>query len=400
MEWQNHQNSSTLCRMATYVRCGPGGLGLVVTASLSFAGCAPPCYDDGLLQGGCPQAETDSDSATDSMSGTMTASASMSATDTIAEASADDAMMTADGGSGSDSDSSGSSGTCPDFSNIIAPETRTFKFVVEQSGFMSLDLDGVSRYDAVREVLLHPMDGVATSMQMETRFGMTVYRGLQTDCPVIDSVLPQLDSADEMDAMMGLITPIGTNVVPEAFADVVTELEADPAPGDKTIILATGAEPGTCDIPSPLNAIDLATTRAAALDAVMAAHAAGFPTIVISMGTDIEAGYLQLLANVGIGHMPGDPDATFYTVEDRGTLHSVLQELLASNRPCEFSMEDAVSAELAPSCEVVVNGAPVVYEDPDGWSLPDPQTLSLQGGACDSIQSGLATIAMTCSCDA
>ena len=55
--------------------------------------------------------------------------------------------------------------------------------------------------------------------------------------------------------------------------------------------------------------------------------------------------------------------------------------------------------ELAPGCTVEVNGMAVDYDDPNGWSRPDEQTVALQGTACEAIQQGDATVEMVCSCD-
>ena len=136
------------------------------------------------------------------------------------------------------------------------------------------------------------------------------------------------------------------------------------------------------------------------VDAITAAYAAGFPTLIISVGEAIDPAFLQLAANEGIGHQAGDPDAPYWVATDREQLRMAAAEITATHRACDFPIDDPISDELAPSCQVLVNGAPLMYEDPDGWDLPDPQTLQLQGAACDSIQNGLVAIDMTCDCDA
>ncbi len=371
-------------------------LGLVA-GSPTLWGCAPPCYDDGVLQSGCPEeAETEAASASGSASDTATTGTAS------ADGSGDSGVMTAEGSGDDTVDGSTTNGVqCPSFQELIAPDTRTFEFVLDQSGSMTFDLDGVSRYNAVAEALFDPAMGVVTEQQADTRFGMVLYRGLQASCPVIESLPPQADAAIPLSGLMAANPPSGAAPVPEAVEEAVTELTADAAAGDKTLVLVMGTEPGSCDIQTPVNAIELATTRADAIDAITAAYAAGFGTRVIAVGTDIDESFLQLAANAGIGHMAGDPDATYWIAQDRPELVTAATEATASDpRGCSFALGEDVSAELAPACEVVVNGGSVMYQDPDGWDLPDPQTLELSGAACESIQQGLATITMMCTCDA
>jgi len=389
-------DSSTLCRMRIDARLAGLGLGLVGLGFTAMA-CAPPCYDDGVLQTGCPvEAETEVASA----SGTDTDPSTT--TNATADGTADSGIMTADG-TGSDSlDSSSSDGgpMCPGFQALLTPETRTFEFVVEQSGAMAFDFDGVSRYAAVAEVLFHPMDGVVTQLESDVRFGMLVYHGLQAGCPITDAVAPQNDASVPLSGLMAANPPTGSNPVPDSIDEGVMELSADAAAGDKTLVLILGNEPGSCDIQTPVNAIDLAETRGATLSSITMAESMGFQTRVINMGGTVSPVFLQLAANAGAGVGGPDPDAPYWVVQDRAELTAAMEEITATSRPCDFSLDAPVSAELAPNCEVVVNGGVVMYEDPDGWDLPDDQTLQLSGMACDSIQQGLATINMTCSCDA
>lgn len=366
-----------------------GGLELVALAIVGVGGCAPPCYDDGLLQGGCP-----ADSEGNDGSGTAVAS-SGSATDSNATDSAESGMMSADGTSGS----SGGPQVCPGLEQELTLSTRTFEFVVEQGDAMSAMFDGASRWSGVEDALVHPMQGAVTQRQSTTRFGLNSYHRLQAGCPILGTVPPQLDARDELAAIFGMETPSGSNPVADAVDDTLDELVADPWVGDKTIVLLMADEPSTCALPFPANALDLATTRGAAQDSVTAAFDAGFPTLVVSIDDGIEPAFLQLLANAGAGHQAGDPDATFFVVHDDQELAAALEEILDLDRPCSFALDQALGLELVPGCTMEVNGAPVSYDDPDGWVRPDEQTVELQGSACEAIQEGDATVEMVCNCD-
>lgn len=367
------------------------GLGLVALAVVGAAGCAPNCYDDGWLQNAnCPPQDTDSAGGT----GT-TGTATETGTETAATESAEGGVMTADGESGT----SAGTGECPGLDEQLSFDPHTFQLVVDQSDPMLSMFDGGSRWSAVEDALVDAGSGEITLRQSTTRFGFTSYHGLQAGCPQLASVAPQFDAADEITALIGMEMPAGHNPVADVIEVATDDLGADAWVGDKTIVLVIGDEPSSCELPSPVNAVDLAITRDAATSAVTAAFSAGFPTVVVALGDDVDPAFLQVLANAGAGHQAGDPDATFFVAADDQALTDAFAEIFAPSRPCSFTLDEALPAALVPGCTVAVNGAPVTYDDPNGWSRPDEQTLALQGTACEAIQEGDATVEMVCNCD-
>lgn len=367
------------------------GAKLVALTVVAAAGCTPPCYDDGWFQNAeCPPQDTDS------VGGTGTTGPETTGTETAATEGVDGGVMTADGESGS---SSGGPVLCPSLDEQLSFGTHTFQLVVDQSDPMNLMFDGASRWSAIEDALVDAGDGVVTERQSTTRFGLTSYQGLQAGCPSLATVSPQLDAADEIAALFAVEMPTGVNPLGDAIEEVTDDLAADPWDGDKSLVLILGDEPSTCQLPAPANALDLAITREAAQVAVEAAFTAGFPTVVVSVGDDVDPGFLQVLANVGAGQQPGDPDAAFFVAQDDQELVTALAQVLTITRACSFTLGQALPMELAPGCTVEVNGAPVGYDDPNGWSRPDEQTLELQGTACEAIQQGDASVEMVCNCD-
>jgi hypothetical protein len=377
--------------MTPYARWGRrGGLFLpaLALAMGGAAGCAPDCYDDGLFQTpGCNAAGGDgSDTST---TGTTTE------TGIIGTGSGDTVIMTGDAESGS---STGPT-ICPGLDQELSFGTLTFQIVVEQSNAMLVAFDGASRWSAVEDALVDAPDGEVTERQSLTRFGLTAYHGLQAACPDIEAVPPQLDAADEIANVFALGMPSGANPVADTIDEVTQDLEVDAWDGEKTIVLVLGDEPTTCAIPAPANALQLAETRDEAEAAVTLAYDAGYPTVVVTLGEDIDAGFLQVLANAGAGHQAGDPDASYYVTHDDSELTAAFAAIFDPGRPCSFLLDLALPLELAPGCTVQVNGMAVDYDDPNGWSRPDEQTLELQGTACEAIQQGDATVEMVCNCD-
>jgi hypothetical protein len=288
---------------------------------------------------------------------------------------------------------------CPGLDQEFSFDLLTFQIVAEQSNVMLDMFDGASRWSALEDALVDAPDGEITQRQSTTRFGFTAYRGLQAGCPTLDGVSPQLDAADEIAGVIAVNVPGGANPVGDALASVTDDLVADAWDGPKTIVLVLASEPSTCDLPAPDNAVELSITRDAAEAAVVGAYDAGFPTVVVTLGEDIDAGFLQALANAGVGHQAGDPDASFFVTHDDMELAEAFAQIFQPERPCGFTLDQPLSSDLVPGCTVEVNGMPVTYDDPDGWSRPDEQTLELQGMACEAIQQGDASVEMVCNCD-
>src|SRR5687768_15754868 len=125
-------------------RLGIATIGLVAAAS---SGCASPCYDDGLDQGGCPVAATEPTAGTaDETANTMTA------TETDTTAPTTDPTI----GTGGNE-----MYTCPELDEVLLPQIPTFQLVVDRSGSMEEDFGGQSRWEAMKSTLIGD-EGVVT----------------------------------------------------------------------------------------------------------------------------------------------------------------------------------------------------------------------------------------------
>jgi von Willebrand factor type A domain len=357
-------------------------IGLLITAG---AGCAKPCFDDGLDQGGCPPLEADTTAATEDAS--MTASASMTAPTTTADTTSDPTLGTGSGGHYE----------CPDLEEVLLPQTPTFQLVVDRSGSMDEDFGGVSRWDALVDTLIGG-DGVVTRLQSNIRFGLTLYSNNGMMCPTVDSLGPQLDAADEITTALGATAPNGDTPTGESLVIATQLVVDDPWVGEKIIVLATDGEPDSCAIPDPMGA-EVDEVRGLAVDAVTAAFGQDIRTFVISVGPELAEEHLQALANAGIGAADGDPPAPFWVANDTDALVAAFDAIVAGIRSCEFGLDKPLTAELAPSCTVTVNDMALGYQDANGWDLSDENTLELIGTACESIQQGVVEVAMSCTCE-
>lgn len=364
----------------------------------TMGGCADPCFDDGLAQGGCPAQETEGPSTSTQTETETDAGGTM--------ASSPSASDSASGETGTDGDPSagthsGGQRECPEVNEILLPQIPTVQLVVDQSGSMDQDFMGQSRWDAVVGTLVAGDEAVVSNLQSDVRFGLTLYTNDDSKggCPLTSGLAPQLDASDEVTTALDAAGPLGDTPTGEALEVAAQTLAADPWEGDKVLVLATDGEPDTCQIPNPTTDEEQEMARSVARDAVTAAFEQGVRTFVISVGDEVAATHLQDLANAGIGNGPDDEDAPFYVALDQAELVSAFEEIIAGVRTCAIELPSALTEELAPSCTVTVNGEPVAYDDADGWALVSPMQIELQGTSCQQIQDGAIAIQMLCTCE-
>jgi hypothetical protein len=362
------------------------GMTLTGTTLAALAGCAPPCHDDGLNQGGCP---ADTDASETDPSETESASMTQASVDGTADGTASDPTAVTAGGDGE---------MCPELQEVLLPTVPTFQLVVDGSGSMNEPFDnGDTRWEAMESTLVGP-DGVVTDLQSSIRFGLSLYRNPGMMCPDVTTLSPQLDASDEISTVLAANVPNGDTPTGESLVIATQTLLDDAWDGEKVLVLATDGEPDTCQIPEPNGMDEVDQVRGVAIDAVVAAFGSGIRTYVISVGTEVAQEHLQDLANAGVGNQAGDPDAEFWVANDTASLVAAFDAIVAGIRPCTFPLSMPLSADLAPSCNVTVNDDAVTYQDANGWTLADDSTLELTGTACASIQQGVVAVAMTCTC--
>jgi hypothetical protein len=361
---------------------------------IAISGCADPCYDDGLAQGGCPAnsgSETDSGPDTNTM--TMTASMTgPTATETLGtDSMASNTESVTDTEIVTDSD-----GDCPDLQELLIPEVPTFQLVVDQSGSMDEPFGAQTRWEAMRSTLIGMQSGIVTDLQSQVRFGLSLYNNPQGDgpCPVVDTIGPQLDAQDEITTVLDASGPDGDTPTQESLELALQTLQEDDWVGPKYLLLATDGVPDTCALPNPESMMEIAMVEAGVVSAVQAAYDAGIETFVISVGEELSDGHLQDVANAG----QGGADAEFYRALNPDELVQAFNDIISGVRGCEIELPSELMEQFAPSCEVSINGDPYAFNDPNGWELNDPTHIELLGNACTAIQEGLVAIEMHCTC--
>jgi hypothetical protein len=301
--------------------------------------------------------------------------------------------------------------TCVDLDVNFERITPTVMLLIDQSGSMNQPFEqGKNRWQTLRETLTDPDNSLLKKLDSSVRFGVTLYTsnggfGYNADsprtCPVLQSVGIQIGNFSKISGFLNLkkngsyvYGPAGDTPTAESVDAVVKALRGYQEDGPKSIILATDGDPDTCKDP---NANDSDASKKLSVDAVTHAYEAGIPTHIISVGDEVTESHLKALAVAGSG---GDANAVAYTALDTSALVAAFDAIIGSVRTCDFTLEGTVTAANAPRGKVVLDDEELTFGDPNGWEMPDPQTVRLQGEACNRVEANAAGISMKFPCDA
>jgi hypothetical protein len=286
---------------------------------------------------------------------------------------------------------------CPSVVVDLTPVTPTVVLLIDQSGSMDESFGGGTRYEAVETALSDPVDGVVTTLESQVVFGASLYTSHNGNldgeaCPILDSVAPALDSADEIRALLAANGPDGDTPTGEAIVAttaMLTALPPGPDDGPRIIVLATDGEPDTCAVPNPQEG------QPESVAATQAAWTAGIRTFVLSVGEGVvSADHLQDLANAGAGlPVDGPTDATFYEAGDPAELADAFRGIIGGVRSCTLTLDGEVAPADWEAGDVRMDGAPIAYDATNGWTLTDGRTMELHGEACtDFLGAGAPTL--------
>lgn len=274
----------------------------------------------------------------------------------------------------------------------ILPEVS---LLLDRSGSMASALSGLSRWDALGQVLLGDPQvagdhGIVGAFEDRVAFGASFYTsasGGPSNCILdLESVALARNNYSAIRHRYLKLAPSGGTPTGEAVKAVVANaLRSDLGGGSKFLVLATDGDPTGCTVSSsgsPATDVE---------NAVADAFADGMKTFAISISTSASATHMQRVANLGAG-LPADatPPAPYYTAESQEELALAFSSILTDEveRSCVFSLNGEVDPEDAGEGTVILDGEELGYEDPDGWILPQVDQVELVGGACDAIQAG------------
>jgi hypothetical protein len=277
--------------------------------------------------------------------------------------------------------------------------TPTVELLVDRSASMNADFGMYDRWNTIRNILVDPMEGFVALTQTKVRFGLSLYTGFTAEdaegvsCPNLIQVPIALNNYQPI-ADVFMANEIGNNTpTAESLAAVTTKLEMFTEIGPKIIVLATDGDPDDCGDPDS-NGSD--PPRLASEAAVQAAWDKGISTYVIAVGDEIaDLAHMDRMAMIGRG---GDANAHYYPAEDANMLITAFASILGVVISCDFDLNGTVAPENYNKGFITVNDIPIAYGDPNGWEMPDGDTIRLLGTSCESIKVGNSSIDIAFPC--
>lgn len=263
----------------------------------------------------------------------------------------------------------------------LTPVEPTVVLLVDRSGSMTEDFGGVDRWNAVKDALTDPNDGVVAKLDSQVTFGATLYNSEGGNaggtCPILHSEPPGRDTSDAIRDLFEAHDPDRDTPTAESVEAVAASFPASDDP--RIIVLATDGNPDNCNDP---DAHDEGSQQMSET-AVENAYADGIETHVLSVGNQATASHLQRLANAGRGQDLDNGNAPFYVANDSQELVDAFGEIVRGVRGCRVEIEGPVDPDLAPGGFVIFNGTEL--EHGVDWQLVDDRTIELIGGACDAL---------------
>jgi hypothetical protein len=279
--------------------------------------------------------------------------------------------------------------------------TPTVTLVIDQSGSMEEDFAGRSRWEALRESLLAEPAGLITALQSRVQFGVALYSATAEDgpvegtCPMLTSVPAALNNRSGIAAVYESAEPIDETPTGDAITLAVQQLNLpanfDPLATPHAFILATDGEPDRCEDPNPDTDAENAMAKDEVVAAVTAAFMRGIRTYVISVGDDLSEDHQLAVANAGVGHQAGQPDAPFWRAGDDQDLRMALTEIVGTQISCDISLNTSVQGNPC-SGTVTLQNMPLTCNDANGWELVDPTHIRLKGTACTSLNADPSSV--------
>ena len=246
------------------------------------------------------------------------------------------------------------------------------------------------------ELVVPGVNEVVTQTNSSVSWGLKVFpEGEGSECiaGAVTNAIPVMIAPSNATAVTGAVTattPAGNGTpTGDAINAAVTYLKTLNDANPKFILLATDGEP-SCNG----TAKDATGARTQAVQAVTAAAAAGFKTVVVGVATTKTTATQALNDMAVAGQMARadtNPLATkFYLASTKDELVTSLQTITGQVSNCVFDLSKAPPAP--DNIAVLVNGAPAPQDTTHtaGWDYTTPNNTQVQvfGSWCDQIKSG------------
>lgn len=260
---------------------------------------------------------------------------------------------------------------------------------------------------------------VIAQVQDDIQLGLVTYTGQNGGtCPDFSPALAQVTFAKgnltEIESALNAVQkPNFKGETPTAMAiEQAVPLLSAAGGGQKFILLVTDGDPDFCDDGDQVCPMD------AVVGAVQNAYAQGIGTTVFGLrrnGVNLSGQHLQDVANAGAGLPVAQPiqrledfqgrcqgpargtyaatggNARFFEADatNQAALAEALDQVVAGIRSCTFELAGAVKVDLtrAQLAQIFIDsGAPLTYQDPNGWRMVTDTQVEIMGAACAQLK--------------
>lgn len=278
---------------------------------------------------------------------------------------------------------------CGNVAVNLHPVIPTVIILVDRSGSMDDPFGGMTRWEAMRNALVDPQDGVVAQLEEHVVFGAALYNSNGGNaggtCPILKREPPGDNDYARISALMNdsQNDPAGDTPTAESIDGVVGDFPIpDPEnPEPQILVLATDGDPDNCEDSNAHNDY----SKALSVTAVQNAFDLGIKTFALGIADEISPGHLQDLANAGVGEDIDTGTAPYYLAGSPDDLTDAFVEIITGARTCTFVIEGNVDMSQAHLGIVLLNNVELVYGV--DWTLTDEHTLELLGDACDTLLS-------------
>lgn len=292
-------------------------------------------------------------------------------------------------GSGTDMDA------CPSVHVAATKTTPTVELLLDQSGSMTAAYGNTDRWNAMRNALIDPTNGVVKKLADKVVFGVTLYTGLSTNnsrttippCPRLTTQARALNNFTAIQTLLQNSNPVDDTPTGESIDAVVADFKANPPMqgSPPIIVLATDGLPDSCQDANPPDATAQAITNAGSVAAAQRAYTAGVKLFFLFVGDDQAGDHPQKMANAGAGLDPDTGKAKFYVATDPAQLTQAFNDIVGGVLSCDLKLNGQVDPIEAQTGVVTLNGNMLTYGT--DWNVDnDGVTLHILGNACTTLK--------------
>jgi hypothetical protein len=377
--------------------------------ALALAGCsAPPSGASSSRIGGAPRQTSNTSAA--AAAGTGLAEPTTKAPSDPNVLLTSKPMLSGTAGTGL------KAGQCAKQNIVTSRVVPTIWLVLDGSGSMLSPLSAMTqqtRWSALHDALMDPTAGVVKSLETDVEWGVVLYDGPLPGGFALPTMLPD-GGLKELPPATTCPRVVVSEPKKNAFADISMVVGADPlggsTPTDKAlnvvvshlddmtgqvldariyptiVVLATDGEPN--DLCTDMGFGAGTDVRPQVISAVTQLASMDVKTYVISLaGEDMNlTAHLNDVAAAGGTGMP----PFFPTTKD--ALVQVFKDIIGQPTACDVVLNGSVKPGIECMGTIKINGMPLTCNDPNGWALKDPSTVSIQGSACEQYKKDLNAV--------